>query len=337
MNRRRVRESTGTTNHRKAERVCARRLNELYDERLGNAPVARHTFGELVEVYKADYLPRLKDTARTKGILKRFLGFFGPETELADIGERIGGYEAHRARAKRPPVAATLVKELGVLRRVFNVAKKRLRWVTENPVDRVELPVVENDRVRYLDAGELQRLFVALPGWLRPIATLARHTGLRRANLLELCWPQIDLQRRTLYVLKTKSGAPLGLPLTDTAMKVLKERSRVRHLSAPYVFCDRVGEPFKGFNVSKTFERTCKKAGIKNLRFHDLRHDFASCLVQAGVDLNRVRELLGHKDLRMTLRYAHLAPENLRSAVEVLDDLERSRFGHNEKKGVCSE
>ena len=79
------------------------------------------------------------------------------------------------------------------------------------------------------------------------------------------------------------------------------------------------GALFSPFKVSIAFRRACKRSGIDNLRFHDLRHDFASNLVQAGIDIYTVKELLGHKDLKMTVRYCHLAPENLRDAVKVLD------------------
>ena len=96
----------------------------------------------------------------------------------------------------------------------------------------------------------------------------------------------------------------------------------MRCLHSAFVFCDKEGKPYSPFKVSVAFKRASRKAGIENLRFHDLRHDFASNLVQAGIDIYTVKELLGHKDLRMTVRYCHLASENLREAIKVLDKRE---------------
>ena len=196
---------------------------------------------------------------------------------------------------------------------------------------------VDNKRVRYLSGEELQTLFVALPCWLRPLVRLARHTGLRRGNLLELTRQQVDFKRRLLTIPRTKNGEPIGIPLTETAMKTLTELQRVRHLHSPYVFCDPEGKSFSPDRVSVAFGRACKRAEILDLRFHDLRHDFASSLVQEGVSIYTVKELLGHKDLRMTNRYCHLSPEVLREAVGVLDAREkRLHFGDSGKeKGVA--
>jgi len=139
---------------------------------------------------------------------------------------------------------------------------------------------------------------------------------------LELTWEQVDLKRRLIAIPRTKNEEPIGIPLTEGAMKTLVELHRVRYLRAPYVFCDKDGKRYSPKQVSVAFGRACKRAGIENLRFHDLRHDFASSLVQAGVDIYTVRELLGHKDLRMTTRYSHLSPEKLRDAVRALDERE---------------
>ena len=169
----------------------------------------------------------------------------------------------------------------------------------------------------------MQKLTVALPSWMRPIVTIARHTGLRRSNILELTWPQVDLGRKVIIIPKTKNGSPIGIPLTETTVKTFAEVQKVRHLHSSYIFCDTEGKPHSPYKVSVAFKRATRRAGIANLRFHDLRHDFASSLVQAGVDIHRVKELLGHKDLRMTIRYCHLSPENLSDAVKVLDEKER--------------
>jgi len=116
---------------------------------------------------------------------------------------------------------------------------------------------------------------------------------------------------------------------------------RVQWLWCTYfcIFVDQNGQPYTHDTVSTAFRRACKRAGILDLRFHDLRHDLASNLVQAGVDIYKVKELLGHKDLRMTVRYAHLAPENLRVTVETLDSRESGYIlvtvGEN-KEGAAS-
>jgi len=96
--------------------------------------------------------------------------------------------------------------------------------------------------------------------------------------------------------------------------------AKVRHISSRYVFTMQESRPYSGDAAGMAFGRACKSAGISDFRFHDLRHTFASSLVQKGVDLYRVQRLLGHRDGRMTQCYAHLAPENLREAIRVLDE-----------------
>ncbi|MDO9289466.1 MAG: site-specific integrase, partial [Thermodesulfovibrionales bacterium] len=122
-----------------------------------------------------------------------------------------------------------------------------------------------------------------------------------------------------IIVPKTKKGKPIAIPMTcivrDTLLIVLQER----RIASPYVFFDEFGKPHSGKKVSMAFKRACERAEIKDLRFHDLKHDFATALVQAGIDLYRVQKLCGHKDQRMTQRYAHLLPETLREAIKVIE------------------
>ena len=148
---------------------------------------------------------------------------------------------------------------------------------------------------------------------------VAAQTGLRQSNIVGLTLPQLDFTRNLIIVPRTKNGEPVCIPMTSvvrsTLLKVLQERT----VASSYVFCDEAGQPHTGRKVSMAFKRACERAGIVNLRFHDLRHDFATSLVQAGVDLYRVQKLCGHKDQRMTQRYAHLLPETLREAISVID------------------
>ena len=148
---------------------------------------------------------------------------------------------------------------------------------------------------------------------------VAAQTGLRQGNIVELTLSQLDFNRNLVMVPKTKNGDPVAIPMTNivrvTLLKVLHERK----IASVYVFCDEFGKPHSGKKVSIAFKRACESAGINNLRFHDLRHDFATLMVNNGASLYQVQHALGQKDQRMTQRYAHLMPETLKEAIKKID------------------
>jgi integrase len=143
---------------------------------------------------------------------------------------------------------------------------------------------------------------------------LALHTGARKSNLMHLRWEQIDSNARTVRFTKTKNNRTVMIPLDDTVLSVLKTL-REQTADSEWVFPElQSGRSFR------TAWRTClKRAGITGWRWHDLRHAFASSLSQNGVDINSVRQLLGHADLRSTVRYAALSPDFLAAQIRVLD------------------
>ncbi|TAA11079.1 DUF4102 domain-containing protein [Pseudoxanthomonas winnipegensis] len=147
---------------------------------------------------------------------------------------------------------------------------------------------------------------------LTPVVLLAMNTGMRRGELLTITWADVNLEAKMLTIRAehAKSGRQRHVPLNVEALDVLRRWRSVDCKPAQRVFA--VGDVKKGWGKLLT------DAGIEQFRFHDLRHHFASKLVRAGVDLNTVRELLGHADISMTLRYAHLAPDTLAAAVEKL-------------------
>jgi len=149
------------------------------------------------------------------------------------------------------------------------------------------------------------------PVWLKPVVIFALHTGMRRGEILSLKWTDVDFTRKLVRVLKSKNGEKRSVPMSNTVYGLLRGQN-IRDISGrvfPVSFrCLRQG-----------FEKACSRAGLDNFTFHDLRHTFATRLVQNGVDLYKVKELLGHKTIAMTMRYSHHYPESLRSSVEILD------------------
>lgn len=331
IDHRRVTESSKTTNKKLAERIHAKRLTEIAEGKwFGKVVIPDVTMAELFDRYLKEISPNLSPTTneRNAQMVKNLRAFFG-DSLIKDVTPSVvSRYKAKCLEKKYS--RETILRELGLLRRIFNIAILEWELCKENPVPKAlkTLGKVDSKRVRYLSLDESQRLSIALPAWLRPIVTIARHTGLRRSNIVELTWPQVDLVKQIVVVPRTKNGSPIGIPLTNTATRTLATLQKVRHLHSPFVFCNDEGKGHSPGMVTTAFRRAVKQAEIKNLRFHDLRHDFASKLVQAGVDIHVVKELLGHSDLRMTIRYCHLAPENLRSAVNVLDDNEDKENGY---------
>jgi integrase len=270
------------------------------------------TLGALVEnylQYKTDQGKRsLREDRR---ILKtRLLPAFGAELPVRRLTEQlIAQYEKRRAGQVS---AFTVANELTVLRHMLRLGR---RWGYLEQVPEIDVPSKPKGRRRFLSEDEIGRLYGAFNGsrnpYLAAITTLALNTGMRKAEILGLEWARVDLSTSRLTLYQTKSGEPRGIPVNravyDALVAIEPEQARRDGL----VFKRRSGAAWG--QVRTAFAGALKRAAIGGFRFHDLRHSAASHLIMRGASLKEVQEILGHSDLKMTLRYAHLSPAHLRA------------------------
>ena len=213
---------------------------------------------------------------------------------------------------------------LTVVRRLLVVAKKRELIEAVPEIEWLKAPKPDFDFLTFDEAARL--VAAADPEWSCMIV-LALKAGLRQGELLALRREDIDLVtgllrvRRSVtrgFVTEPKSGKGRDIPLGDEAIAALKAE---RHLRGPLVFCDAAGRMWKKNEVKHPLWRACRKAGLRQIGWHVLRHTFASHLVMRGAAMKVVQELLGHATIEMTMRYAHLSPDVPRHAVKLLDGL----------------
>jgi integrase len=198
-------------------------------------------------------------------------------------------------------------------------------WGELQQVPKMKLLKVPPQRFDYLSWEDSEKLLGVIddPMWYA-LVLLALRTGLRVGELIGLEWSDIDFDRQLLNLRKSivqgivsspKNNRERHVPLTNQACRALR---RIRK-SDGFIFCDSKGKPLSYSRLEHKLKRFCTTAGLRTISWHKLRHTFASHLVASGVSLKAIQELLGHSTITMTLRYAHLAPSALRSAVEVLD------------------
>jgi len=156
---------------------------------------------------------------------------------------------------------------------------------------------------------------------------------MRKGEILGLKWSDIEIKRAIIHLHDTKNGEKREVPMNETVQKTII--GVLKNPESQYVFCNKDSKPYG--DVKKSFSTACDKAKIENFRFHDLRHTFASHLVMSGIDLNTVRELLGHKSIEMTLRYSHLSPDHKKRAVDVLNTRLALETPENGYKSVTEE
>jgi len=198
---------------------------------------------------------------------------------------------------------------------VFNYACRQYNLIS-NPVQLIPSKREDNHRVRYLSTLERVRLLNACESadWpkLYLLVLMAITTGARRSELLGLSWNNIDFERQTAYVQTTKNGQPKVLPLTDD---VVKELTKFNQQDSSLIFNSKA-KPDKAFCFNKQWKKVLGKANVEDFRFHDLRHTTASYLAMSGASLLEIADVLGHKQISVTQRYAHLCIDHKQKLIE---------------------
>lgn len=306
-----------------------------------------HTLKEYIDYEFAPWCETSRKAGKEdiKKIRTNFFDNFGDKKLLDILPLDIERWRSKRLMAGVKP--ATVNRDIATLKSTLSKAKA-WGFITYNPLESIKpikLDVI--GKIRFLEIDEEKRLRKALDqremqliekrksanewrrsrgyelfpedlcDYMKTMILLSINTGLRRGELFDLKWENVDFNRSNLVLGGhiTKSGLTRHIPLNKEALSALREWRKNTN-SNELVFPNKDAKRLN--NVKRSWATILRMADIKNFRWHDMRHHFASRLVMAGVDLNTVRELLGHADIKMTLRYAHLAPEHKARAVEKL-------------------
>lgn len=303
-------------------RAAAERLRSrvVLGEDPAEAKKIKRAIPTIAELYRDVYLPYLQSYRRNMQsdlsfhqihMLPRFGSKHLDELKQQDV------IDAQQSMRKAGYSAGTANKFIVQIRYMYNVAKKRgIPGADINPAAGVKQFRVEG-RERFLTQEEIQRLRVAVEKssnkQLKYIVALLLMLGCRKLELLNAKWEHFDLERRTWKIPLSKSGKMRHVPLSIAAVDLLKELPRWK--GCPYVLPNpRTFNPYTDFH--EPWHTACRRAGLKDVRIHDLRHTFASNLVNAGHSLFVVSRALGHANIVQTARYSHLADDTLLAAAD---------------------
>lgn len=308
----RIRESSGTKSKRKALRLLEARRTDVRRGKFDAASLRTPPlFGEFARIDYLDYAKANKRSwDRDRQMVDHLSGFFD--------GQRLDQIEPHDVerykilRLAEEAQPATVNREVALLKHIFNCA---IDWrkATTNPVRKVKFLKVPDRPKRILSPSEEERLIAAAPEYLKPIIVLALNTGMRRGEILNLKWKDVKVAKRVITIVQPKTGRVKSIPLNEMALRTLLKLDK----RGEYVFRNKDGFPYG--SLYRGFQGAVRRAGIARCSFKDLRDTFATRLVERGVDLVTVKELLGHSNIQTTMIYAHPSPQHKKKAVGTLD------------------
>lgn len=313
-----IRKSTEVIDQKLAKRIYDKVKGEIAQGKWFETQAGEEkTFREMMEKFESEYFSNLASFKSCKCYIKWLISFFGNYTILKITPRLISDFKIRRKAEGVKP--ATIRRQLDIMKRAFNLAIREWEWCRENPVTKISMERLNNKRDRWLTIEEEDKLLQSCPPRLKEIVVFALNTGMRLGEICSINWQGVDLFRKTATVFKSKNNERRTIPLNQKVFELLKSKTKVRSIKTDLVFHSQNHTPLDKGNIRRAFCVTLEKMGIQDFRLHDLRHTFATRLVQAGVDLYKVQTLLGNKSPIMSQRYAHHYPESLRDAVETLD------------------
>jgi integrase len=260
---------------------------------------------ELYEVTKT-----VSTRTRDGYALQRITAFLG-DPPIRRISQEI--LEAYMAERRRSVSASTVNRELDLIKSLLNRA---VEWgyLRASPGTSIKKYPTEMLEPRFLAPDEGARLIGAAYGQMKGFIVAGLNAGLRKGELFDLTWDDANFERRELRVRKAKGKRFRVIPMNELLWETLKRHPR--HITSTYVFHNPDGSQWK--DIRGSFNAALERAGLPRMRIHDMRHTFVSNLFMAGTDARTVQELAGHREIKTTMRYAHLTPGHLRNSVERL-------------------
>jgi integrase len=301
------------------------------------------TFNELADAYMSWIqpneeagIPARKRSWKTFDLyaVNQLRRYFGGK-KIADITPAMVGLyrdlrRATISRRNAPVSVATCNRELAVMRCIYTMAMRGLITLkggapTSNPVASIPIEREHNERDRVLSAEEFGQVYETAEGWLKPMLLIAYHTGMRKGEIRSLRWDQVDLKAGLIRLKSgdTKTGEGRIVPLNQTLTSFLK--SATRYGSCPWVLpnpaaLERSDPRYMATSITHAYTRVCRKAGVANATFHDLRHTFVTNARRSGVDAITTMAITGHKTMSVFRRYNAVDTNDLHAALRQMEN-----------------
>jgi integrase len=277
----------------------------------------RNTLGDILKRYSEDVSPKKKSGKLEQQRIAKLLKDNLSQYKAAALNGKL--LSQWRDMRLKEVSGSTVNRELNLIGHAINVARREWGIVLDNPISMIQRPKENKGRNRRLAWGELERLLNELEQsgrdsdgtftaggcrniWVKPIVEFAIETAMRRGEILSLQWRHINLGKRTALLPDTKNGDSRTVPLSSKAISILS--------SIPRSIDGKVF-PITPNALKLSWVRACKRCGIDDLHFHDLRHEATSRLFEKGLNTMEVASITGHKTLQMLYRYTHLRAENI--------------------------